>query len=435
MHILNWDKTGQKKLTRHLAQDFDRQLFKKVDRIVQAVRLKGDGALRRFTREFDGLDISPKRLRVTQGDINRAYEKVNIDFLPFLKQITENARTYYQRELNKSFKIKHKDGSYLGKKFIPLERVGIYIPGGQAPLVSTVYMTALPAQVAGVKEIVLATPPNRETGEINPHILVVADLLGIKEIYRMGGAQAIAALAWGTKTVKRVDKIVGPGNPYVTEAKRQVYGFVDIDMVAGPSEVVILADSKADPNLVTCDLLAQAEHAGGIPILVTNSKKLAEQIHKRVEGGYAVIVKSLKEAVRVCDEIAPEHLQIMTSKPQSMMRHIRNAGAVFLGPWTPAVVGDFVAGPSHVLPTGGTARYFSPLGVGDFIKGIQYMHYTKEALSKVRDHIYQLTEIEGLMLHRISCEARFIDHTRVGGLKKGETSEGTSQEAKENSAS
>jgi len=423
MQVITWDKGGQKRLSRQLANEYDRNLVKKVDRILNAVRTKGDPAIRKFTQEFDSVDISPKRLQVMQGDINRAYEKVSVDFLPFLKQITENAKRYYHKELPKSFRVRGKDGSYLGKKYVALDRVGIYVPGGQAPLVSTVYMTALPALVAGVKDIVLATPPSRETGEINPHILVVADLLGIKEIYRIGGAQAIAALAYGTKTITKVDKIVGPGNPYVTEAKRQVYGFVDIDMVAGPSEVVILADRNADPNLVTCDLLAQAEHVGGIPILVTNSKVLAEQIKKRVDPGYIVVVKSITEGIHVCNDIAPEHLEIMTKNPESMMKKVKNAGAVFLGPYTPAVVGDFVAGPSHVLPTGGTARYFSPLGATDFIKSIQYMSYTKESLSKVRDHIYQLTEIEGLMLHRISCEARFVDVLRSEASKKGESSE------------
>ena len=409
MQVITWDKSALKKMNRSKEQEFDDDLFKKVHKILAEVRTDGDLALRRFTKEFDGIDIPLKRLRVSEGDINKAFEKVGYDFVPLLKEFQENATAFYEKELKKGYKIKSKEGSTLARNYAPLERVGIYVPGGQAPLVSTVFMTALPAKIAGVKELVLVTPPQRETGEINPQILVVANLLGIKEIYRVGGAQAIAALAFGTRTIPKVDKIVGPGNSYVTEAKRQVYGFVDIDMVAGPSEICILADSSVDPNYVTCDLLAQTEHNGGLGILVTNSKKMIEAIRKRVEPGFIISVDSLEEGCDVINEIAPEHLEIMTKNPNKYLRFIRHAGAIFIGPYSPAVVGDYMAGPSHVLPTNGTARYFSPLSSSTFVKNFQVIHYTKEGLNRVRDYVRKLTEIEGLVLHRISLEARFVD--------------------------
>ncbi|MDD5218230.1 MAG: histidinol dehydrogenase [Candidatus Omnitrophica bacterium] len=409
MQVLLWDKQTQKKVKRDFGTHFDKNVFKKVNRILSEVRQRGDLALRRYTREFDGIDLPLKRLRVVEGDINRAYEKIQVKFVPMLKQISENVKEYYEKELKASFSVKGKDGIYLAKRYQPLERVGVYIPGGTAPLVSTVYMTVIPAKVAGVKEIVMATPPNRDTGEIDPHMLVVANLLGVNEIYRIGGAQAIGALAFGTRTIQKVDKIVGPGNQYVTEAKRQVYGFVDIDMVAGPSEVAIIADASADPDFVTCDLLAQAEHYGGISYLVTPSKKLIDIVRKRVDGGFIIQVKSLQEACEVVNEIAPEHLEIVTESPESLLNDIKHAGAIFLGPYTPAVIGDYIAGPSHVLPTGGTARYYSPLSASSFIKSSQVISYSKEALLKVKEHVQKLADMEGLVLHRISMEARFVE--------------------------
>lgn len=408
MQIINWDKQAMKRLNRPLGYDVDKDLFKKVSRILQEVRTRGDQALLRYTRIFDGIELPVKRLQVTQGDINRAYEKIKFEFVPLLKQIKDNVTAYYETELKKSFSIKN-NGIYLGKQYQPLERVGIYIPGGTAPLVSTVYMTVIPAKVAGVKEIVIATPPNHDTHDIDPHILVVADLLGVKKIYRAGGAQAIAAMAFGTRTIPKVDKIVGPGNQYVTEAKRQVYGFVDIDMVAGPSEVAILADEDANSNYVTCDLLAQSEHFGGTAFLITSSKKLAETIRKRIDNCTIIQVKNLDEGCDAVNEIAPEHLEIMTKQPEKWLKKIFHAGAIFLGAYSPTVIGDYIAGPSHVLPTNGTARYFSPLSAASFIKSTQVISYTKEALTKVREPIRQLTEIEGLILHRISIESRFID--------------------------
>jgi histidinol dehydrogenase len=412
MQVLKWDKTTLKRMNRGARAAVDKDLFRKVNRILWEVKERGDLALRRFTREFDGIDLPLKRLRVTEGEINQAFEKISFEFVPLLKLITENVRRYYEKDLHRSFRIRGREGIVLGKNYWPLRRVGIYIPGGQAPLVSTVYMTVMPAKVAGVKEIVMATPPNRETGEIDPHVLVVANLLGVKEIYRIGGAQAIGGLAFGTRTIPKVDKVVGPGNPYVTEAKRQVFGYVDIDMTAGPSEICIIADHLSDPTYITCDLLAQTEHFGGLGILITNSKKLVEVIRKRVEPGYAIVVDNLDEACEASNEIAPEHVEILVRNPKRLLKKICHAGSVFLGPYSPAVVGDYVAGPSHVLPTGGTARYFSALSASDFIKSTQVISYTREALAKVREHVRKLTEIEGLVLHRISLECRFVDGDR-----------------------
>ena len=406
MQLIIWDKAGPKRVEKLTAQDFDKKRARLVARIIEDVRKFGDRALIKYTKRFDGIELTSKRLRVGEGDINKAYEQMDVKFVPMLKQILDNIRSFYRKQLRKSFRLKGKDGIVLVGTYQPLRRVGIYIPGGTAPLVSTVYMTVVPAKVAGVKEIVIVSPPTKG-GDIDPHILTVANLLGVKEIYRVGGAQAIAALALGTKTIKKVDKIVGPGNVWVSEAKRQVYGFCGIDMLAGPTEVVILADRYADTSFVVSDLLAQSEHIGGINILITISRKLAEEIRKKVHEGYVIVVRSLKEAADVINLIAPEHLQIMIRNPSRIIKRIENFGACFIGPYSPATVGDYVAGPSHVLPTGGTARFYSALGVDDFIRRSHLIKYTKEALEKVRDQIGKLAEIEGLELHKGSIEARF----------------------------
>lgn len=421
MQVLSWDKQTQKKVARDYSHVFDPDVFKKVARILGEVRQRGDLAIRRYTREFDGIDLPLKRIQVSQGDINRAFEKIQVQFVPILRRISDNVKEYYERELKQSFEIQT-DGVYLAKKYQPLQRVGVYIPGGTAPLVSTVYMTVIPAKVAGVKEIVICTPPNRDTGEIDPHILAVANLLGVEEIYRVGGAQAIGAMAFGTRTIKKVDKIVGPGNQYVTEAKRQVYGFVDIDMVAGPSEVAIIADATSDPDYVTCDLLAQAEHHGGIAYLVTHSKKLIEAVRKRVDGGFIIQTKSLAESCEAVNEIAPEHLEILCEEPEKVAKQIDHAGAIFIGPYSPAVIGDYIAGPSHVLPTGGTAKYFSPLSASTFIKSTQIISFNRDALAKSREYVQKLTDMEGLVLHKISMEARFVDKTEKETHENKETS-------------
>jgi histidinol dehydrogenase len=406
--MIFWEKGGSRKIERLTAQDFDKQMYRAVNRVIDDVRKSGDRALIKYTKKFDGVDLTPKRLRVREGDINKAYEQIDVKFVPLLKQAIENVRSFYRKRLKRAFRLKAKDGVVLEEKYRPLERVGIYIPGGTAPLVSTVYMAVLPAKMAGVKEIVIVSPPTRN-GEIDPHILVVANLLGVKEIYRIGGPQAIAALALGTRTIPKVDKIVGPGNRYVTEAKRQVYGFCDVDMIAGPSEAVVLADRHSEIDYVVADLLAQSEHANSIVALITTSKKLANEVKKRVDSGYAVIVRSLKEAVKIINSIAPEHLQIMIKSPSRIKKEITNAGAIFIGPYSPVAVGDYIAGPSHILPTGGTARFYSALGIDDFIKRSHFITYTREALEGVKKQVVNLSEIEGLKLHKASIEVRFPD--------------------------
>jgi histidinol dehydrogenase len=308
--------------------------------------------------------------------------------------------------MRKSCRTKDGDGVILSEKLLPLESVGIYIPAGTAPLVSTVYMTVLPAKIAGVKRVVLTTPPGKN-GNVNPYILVVADLLKVNEIYKVGGAQAITALSCGTKSIPKVDKIVGPGNAYVTEAKRQLFGFVDIDMLAGPTEVVIIANRYSNPGFIVADLQAQAEHSGGLAILITTSKSLMKQVKNQVVSGYIILAKNLDEAAEIANKIAPEHLQILTNNPLSVAKKIKNAGAIFLGPYSPVAVGDYIAGPSHVLPTGGSARFFSGLNVVDFMKTSHVISYSKKALEKVKEPLEKIAGIEGLSKHLDSIKVRF----------------------------
>jgi histidinol dehydrogenase len=302
-------------------------------------------------------------------------------------------------------RIKEANGKILINRYVPLERVGVYVPAGTAPLISTVYMSVIPAIVAGVKEIVLATPPRKDKS-VNPFILAVASLLKIKEIYRIGGAQAIAALSFGTKSIKRVDKIVGPGNEFVTEAKRQVFGKVDIDMLAGPSEVVIVASRGANIDYIIADLEAQIEHHNGMGIVVTNSAKIIKELRKKKIKGFALRVKYLEEACEVVNEIAPEHLEIFTKKPAKILRKIKNAGAIFLGENTPTALGDYTAGPSHVLPTGGSARFFSSLSTKEFLKEIHIISYTKKALQEEAVVLEKIASLEGMQKHIESVKKR-----------------------------
>lgn len=384
-----------------------RRIEEKVKKIIEDVRLYGDDALIKYTKKFDKVKLSLRQIRVSENEISGAYQNISPDFVSTLKVIIENINRFYRKQLKKSWKIKTADGVILGEKYLPLDKVGIYIPAGQAPLVSTVYMTVLPAKIAGVKKIVLASPPDK-LGNINPHILVVADLLKVDEIYKIGGAQAIAALAFGTKTVPKVDKIVGPGNAYVSEAKRQVFGFVDIDMVAGPTELVIIANRFSEPKLVVADLNAQAEHVGGVSILITNSRALAKEVKAKVENnGYIILTRNLDEAIDISNNIAPEHLQILVKNPQRLLKKIRNAAAIFLGQFSPAAIGDYIAGPSHVLPTNGTARFFSGLSLSDFIKSNHIISYSRKALEKVKEPLEKIVGIEGLKKHLESVRARF----------------------------
>jgi len=380
----------------------------KVRRIIEDVRLFGDEALIKYTKKFDGVKLSVRQLKVSEIEISGAYQSISPNFVASLKVIIENVNRFYRKTIKKSWRIKNADGVILGQNYTPLDKVGIYIPAGTAPLVSTVYMTVLLAKMAGVKKIILISPPDKK-GYINPHILVVANLLKVDEIYRVGGAQGIAALAYGTKTIPRVDKIVGPGNIYVSEAKRQVFGIVDIDMIAGPTELVIIANRYSDPRFITADLRAQTEHAKGLSILITNSKSLAKEI-KSQNGdinGFIILTKNLEQAVEITNKIAPEHLEILVQNPKKLMKGIRNAGAIFLGPYSPVAVGDYVAGPSHVLPTGGTARFFSGLSVSDFIKTNHVISYSKKALEGIKEPLEKIAGIEGLSKHLDSVKVRF----------------------------
>jgi histidinol dehydrogenase len=385
-----------------------KRLLKKVAGILESVRTEGDDAVIRFTKKFDGVDLTRKDLRVTESEISAAYQNIKPALVNTLKKIIRNIDKFYKNQIPKSWTIKHEPGIELGEKFEPIERVGVYVPGGTAPLVSSVYMTVIPARIAGVKKIVLLSPPNAHK-TIDSHILVMANLLKVDEIYKVGGAQAIGALAFGTKTIPKVDKIVGPGNEYVTEAKRQVFGYCDIDMLAGPSEVLIIANQFSNIEYIRRDLLAQAEHHKGLAVLVTPSKKVFNTLRSDVSiKGFIIKVKNLDEAAMVSNTIAPEHLEIMVKSPFRLLKKITNAAAIFLGDYSPVALGDYVAGPSHVLPTGGTARFFSGLNLREFVKSSHVISYSRKALQGSAEWVKELTELEKLGQHwesvRVRCE-------------------------------
>jgi histidinol dehydrogenase len=400
-------KTSGKELEKLINRNLlrKRRIERTVSQIIEDVRSYGDEALIKYTKKFDGVRLTARQLKVTESETSGAYQNISPDFISTLKLIIENVVRFYKKQLKKCWKIKDEDGMLLGEVYQPLERVGIYVPAGSAPLVSSVYMSVLPAKIAGVREITLVTPPDA-SGNVNPHILVVASLLKVDHIYKVGGAQAIAALAFGTRTIPKVDKIVGPGNAYVTEAKRQVFGFVGIDMVAGPTELVIIANQFSNLDYVIADLSAQMEHLGGLAILITTSKKFARQVKDRVKGGYIIVAKNSQEATELVNRIAPEHLEIMIKSPAKLVKKIKNAGAIFVGPYSPTAVGDYAAGPSHILPTGGTARFFSGLGIKDFIKSIHVISFSKRALEKAAGPVERLASIEGLTKHWESVRVR-----------------------------
>ncbi len=377
-----------------------------VRKIIDNVRNYGDDAVIKYTRKFDHVKLSAKDLKVTEGETSGAYQDISPEFVSTLKVILNNINKFYSKQIKKSWKIKDEDGVMLGEKITPLDTVGVYVPSGTVPLVSSVYMTVIPAKMAGVKKIVLVTPPNSYKS-VDPHILVVANLLKVDEIYKVGGAQAIAALAFGTKTIPRVDKIVGPGNAYVTEAKRQVFGYCGIDMLAGPTEVAIIANQMSNVSFIKADLEAQSEHFMGLSILITNSKKMAKTFKDTDIKGYVVRVRNMDEAAEAANRLAVEHLEIITSDHKKIAAKITNAGAIFLGPYTPVAVGDYVAGPSHVLPTGGSARFFSGLSLSDFYKSSHIISYTRRALEKVREPLEKVAGIESLSKHINSVKVRF----------------------------
>jgi len=384
----------------------NKRVAESVRNIIENVKLYGDDAVIKYTRKFDKVKLTPRELKVSECETSGAYQDIKPEFVSDLKVVIDNITKFYRKQLKKSWKIKDTNGVLLGEKIMPIEKVGVYVPSGTVPLVSSVYMTVIPARMAGVKKIVLVTPPNKYKS-VDPYILVVANLLKVDEIYKIGGAQAIAALAFGTKTVPRVDKIIGPGNAYVTEAKRQVFGYCAIDMLAGPSEVAIIANQLSDINYIKADLEAQAEHFMGLAILITNSKRIVKALKKESLKGYIVFVKNMKEAAEISNLIAPEHLQILTNNPKKILKDIRHAGAIFLGPYTPVAIGDYVAGPSHVLPTGGSARFFSGLGAQDFYKCSHVLSYTKSALEEIRGPLEKIAAIEGLKKHLDSVKIRF----------------------------
>jgi histidinol dehydrogenase len=398
---------------------------REVRSILSDVKERGDEALVHYTQVFDHLRIPIHQLQVKKGEVKGAYRKVPRDLLGTLKKAARRIQKFHQL-LSKRFKLSLKGeekGVRLEQVMRPLDRVGIYVPGGKASYPSTVLMAAIPAKAAGVEEIVMVTPPQKEG--ISPAVLVAADLAGVDRIYRIGGVQAIAALTYGTKSVPKVDKIVGPGNQYVATAKRLVYGEVDIDMVAGPSEIVIVSDESMPPSFVAADLLSQAEHDEmALAIVITNSEAFGRRVHQELERqlsslrrrnvaseslhrrGAILIVKSLGQATELVNRIAPEHLELLVSRPLSLIKGVRHAGAIFLGPYTPEAIGDYMAGPNHILPTAGTARFSSPLGVEDFIKRTNLVSFTRRALGRFEKDVKRFSEWEGLEGHSHAVQMR-----------------------------
>ena len=406
-----------------LRQSGGRDVSAPVSQILRRVREEGDAALFDLTRQFDGAELTC--LAVSEAELDEAAAQVEPEFLAVLEEAAENIRAFHSRQKRGSFVMTEKEGVILGQRVLPLERVGIYVPGGTAAYPSTVLMNAVPAQIAGVKEIVMVTPPGRD-GRVSPSILAAARTAGVHRIFKVGGAQAVGALAYGTESVPRVDKIVGPGNAYVAEAKKQVFGQVAIDMIAGPSEVLVVADAASDPAYVAADLLSQAEHDKmASAVLVTDSMELARAVSAEVErqlpllereeiarasiedNGKILVTRDLWEGIEVADRIAPEHLELCVDRPFDYLGAVHNAGSVFLGRYDPEPLGDYFAGPNHTLPTSGTARFYSPLSVDDFVKKSQFSYYTREALEKEYRKVSCFARKEGLTAHARAVEIRF----------------------------
>jgi len=399
-----------------------------VNEIINNVKKNGDKAVFDYTQKFDKYALTPENIKVTRAEIEEAYTKLDADLIEVIKASAENIRAFHQKQLRNSWFDAKEDGTILGMKITPLAKVGVYVPGGKAAYPSSVLMNVVPAKVAGVKEVIMTTPPSAD-GKVNPGTLVAADIAGVDTIYKVGGAQAIAALAFGTQSIPKVDKITGPGNIFVALAKKAVYGYVSIDSIAGPSEILVLADETATPRYVAADLLSQAEHDElASAILITTSRELAEQVSKEVDSftaklsrkeiiqksldnyGYILLADSMEEAIDAANEIASEHLEILTKNPFDTMTRIRNAGAIFLGEYSSEPLGDYFAGPNHILPTNGTAKFFSPVNVDDFIKKTSIISYSKEALERVHNKIELFAENEGLTAHANSIKVRFEDN-------------------------
>ena len=415
------DLTPDQILNRDLRAEQD--VEEVVDAIIADVRARGDAALRDYALRFDGARL--EELEVSAQEMDQALADADPYFLDTLRMAAANIEAFHRRQLRDSFVMTEQDGVILGQKYTPVERAGVYVPGGTAAYPSTVLMDVIPARVAGVPEIVMVTPAGRD-GRVDPAILAAASVAGVTRIFKTGGAQAVAALAYGTESVPAVDKIVGPGNIYVATAKRKVYGKVGIDMIAGPSEILVLADGGCSPAWVAADLLSQAEHDRlASPVLVTDSEALALAVQAEVEaqldalprrdiarasvetGGKIILCGSLDQAVDVCNIIAPEHLELCVEDPFALLGRIKNAGSIFLGRNVPEALGDYFAGPNHTLPTSGTARFSSPLGVDDFVKRSSFIYYTREALGRVKDRIAGFAEAEGLHAHARSVTIRY----------------------------
>jgi histidinol dehydrogenase len=408
------------RVLRERASGVSKEIEQRVKTILDDVKANGDRAVLKYTRTLDSLYI--KTVKIYNRDLSKYVLKADTHVVNALKLSAKRIRVFHERQRKKSWSFS--DGkTILGQIIRPIERVGVYIPGGKASYPSTVLMNVIPAQVAGVKEIALCVPTPK--GEMNPHVMAAIKLLGVKEVYRIGGAQAIGAMAYGTKTIRKVDKIVGPGNIYVATAKKMVFGEVDIDMIAGPSEILIIADKSANPAFVAADLLSQAEHdEHASAILITDSEKLADavviEIAKQLNilkrkhitkksldmYGAIIITKHMKDAVNLSNSIAPEHLEIMTEKPEILLPMVKNAGAIFLGEWTPEALGDYSAGPNHTLPTGGSSRFFSPLGVYDFIKRSSLLRFSRKGFRNLSETVKTIAEAEGLEAHRNSIIIR-----------------------------
>lgn len=396
-----------------------------VNEIIENVKTNKDQALFDYTLKFDKFALSAENIKVTREEIEEAYTKLDARLIEVIRKSAENIRAFHAKQLRNSWFDSKEDGTILGMKITAIARAGVYVPGGKAAYPSSVLMNVIPAKVAGVGEIVMTTPPGAD-GKVNPGTLVAADIAGVDTIYKVGGAQAIAALAFGTESIPKVDKITGPGNIFVALAKKAVYGYVSIDSIAGPSEILVLADETANPRYVAADLLSQAEHDElASAILITTSKELAEQVSKQVDlfvaelsrteimqksldnYGYILVAENIQDAIDAANEIASEHLEILTKNPFETMTKIRNAGAIFMGEYASEPLGDYFAGPNHILPTNGTAKFFSPVNVDDFIKKTSIISYSREALEKVHKDIELFAESEGLTAHANSIKVRF----------------------------
>ena len=422
LKITEYKDVDFRSLDRRMSSQVSGEVEAAVSEILEAVRLRGDAAVLDYTERFDG--ARPQPLAVTPGEVDEALALVGEDFLQILREAAENIRSFHQRQVREGFRMEKPGGIVLGQRITPIEKAGLYVPGGTASYPSTVLMDAIPAKIAGVDELVMCTPPMKN-GKIAPAILAAAHVAGVDRIFKCGGAQAIAAMAWGTESIPRVYKIVGPGNVFVATAKRMVFGLVSIDMIAGPSDVLVLTDDSADPAWAAADMLAQAEHDKlATAVLVTTSRRVAEATARELERqlaelprreiagaslaatGMIVLCRDLEEAMACANRIAPEHLELCVEEPFALLDKVRNAGSIFLGHSSPEALGDYFAGPNHPLPTMGTARFASPLSVDDFIKKSSYTYYPTPALAHVADKIASFARFEGLEAHARSAEVR-----------------------------